>query len=55
MIQKPLENTAMNGSLPDTTTASNLILLQPQIEPEPQDFFYFPHGYLFLGHEVSST
>ena len=55
MIQKPLENTAMNGSLPDAAAAGDLILLQPQTEPEPQDFLYFPHGYLFLGHEVSST
>jgi len=45
----------MNGRLTDGTTAGDLILLQPQTEPQAQDLFDFPHGNLFLGHEVSST
>jgi hypothetical protein len=45
----------MNGRLIEGTTAGDLTLLEPQIEPQTQDFFDFSHGHTLLGHEVSST
>jgi hypothetical protein len=42
----------MNGRLTEGTTAGDLILEQPQIEPQAQNLFYFSHGHSLLGHEV---
>jgi|HubBroStandDraft_1064217.scaffolds.fasta_scaffold626002_2 hypothetical protein len=44
----------VNGRLTNGTTTGDLILLQSQTEPQAQHLFYFSHGHILLGHEVSS-